>query len=113
MSIESDLESEEGSGRSWEQLGHNMYDEKKLDFHTQVDKPDPSMAIDVAAVYWGKTISPGVGRLIALAQKRKDTRMVAFKRERAKETERMVKGNVDEEKRKKDMREVMMGQMTR
>lgn len=96
-------------GPTWEELGHKMYDPKLLNFHTQIDKPDQTSTLDVYAEYVSENVSRKVGNILKGYAKWKRTNMVPYKRERAKETERMVKGNIEQERKKKDMEEVLTG----
>ncbi len=101
-----DLDSVEG-GLTWEELGHNLFKWSHLAFHTKIQKPDPFTSMDDYAGFCAVHISPKVAVQIINHQNNYRKNMVAYKRERAKETERMVKGNIEKEKQKKDMAEVM------
>lgn len=108
MSIASDLEGGE-TGPSWEEILNLLLEEKGVVFHTQVDKPDAMTALDVSGDHWTNTISPGVGKLVASVQKWKRRNMVPYKRARATEIIEGIKGQVEESKRNKNVKEMMAG----
>src|SRR5438094_10541872 len=90
-------------GPSWEELGHNMYQKSMLDYHTEIQKPDAFTSMDDYADHCATHISPHVAVQIMNHQNNYRKNMVPFKRKRAEETERMVKGNIEKERQKKDI----------
>lgn len=108
MSISDDLANVEG-GPTWEEILHKLLKEEGLILHTQVDKPEPMTALDVAGDYWGKTISPGLGKLVVQSQLWKRRNMVSYKRERSKEIISGIKGQAEQEKKNKSVEQMMLG----
>ena len=94
---------------SWEELGHKMYSKEHTRFHTEIEKPDSMSFLDTTAGMTTKYISKSAGA--AMVKHLTDYRdnMVAYKRQRAKETESMVKANVEAEKQKANVREMLLG----
>ena len=86
-----------------------MYSKDHVKFHTEIQKPDPMSAADSTAKYTMKYIGKEAGEFMTgyLASYRDN--MVAFKRKRAEETTAMVKSNIEAEKQKASMREMMLG----
>ena len=109
---EDDLHDIEG-GPSWEELGHKTYDPKLVKYHTEILKPDPFTSMDDYAEFCAEYISPKVAKLIQKHQENMRTNMVSYKRKRAQETVEMVKGNIENEKHKKDIEELLLGRMNR
>lgn len=101
-----DLESVEG-GPTWEELGHNLFKQSALNFHTEIVKPDAFTSMDDYADFCDTHISPKVGTQIRNHQFNMRTNMVAFKRKRSNETVEMVKGNMEKERQKKDLQDVI------
>ena len=98
-----------GTPPSWEELGHKMYSKDHVKFHTEIQKPDPMSAADTTARYTKKYISREAGEFMENYLGAYRDNMVAFQRKRATETTEMVKSNVEAEKQKASMREMMLG----
>lgn len=109
MSLEEDdLESVDG-GPTWEELGHNLFKGKLLAFITEIVKPDAFTGMDDYADFCAANISPKVGCQIVNHQNNYRINMVSYKRKRSLEGVEMVKGNVEKERQKKDLQEIMTG----
>jgi hypothetical protein len=108
LSEDSDLQDVEG-GPTWEEALHKLLGEKDIALHTEITHPDAMSALDIAAEHWGQTISPGVGRLLKNRQHWDRKNMAAWKRKRASEVIDGIKGQVENEKKKKDLEEIMSG----
>ena len=94
---------------SWEELGHKMYSKQHVKYHTEIQKPDPMSVADTYAAYVRKYISDDAGSIFQGHLKNYRENMVAFKRKRAGETERMVQANNQSESIKKGVKELMIG----
>lgn len=110
MSIQQDYGNMEGQGEesTWEEALHKLLRTKNVELHTEILKPDAMTAIDAAGTYWGNSISPGLGKLIKGVQKQKRINMVAYQRKRAIEVIRGVTAGSEQERRKKELKELML-----
>ena len=108
MSLDEELTTESGPP-SFEELGHRLYSREHLKYHTEINKPDPMTIADTYAEYVGTRISKSVGQIYKGHLKNYRDNMVAFKRKRAGETERMVQANNATESTRKTFKELMIG----
>ena len=108
VDVDADLDSS-STPASWEELGHKMYSKNHVRYHTQIDNPDAMSFLDQTAYMTGKYISKGAGDAMNTYLGDYRDNMVAYLRQRAKETENMVKANVEAEKQKASMREMLLG----
>lgn len=110
MSIQNDFGSaaNENPENTWEEALHKLLREQGKELHTEINKPDVMTAIDIAGEHWGKSICPSVGKLVKARQNWYRINMIAFKRKRALEVISGIKGQAEEEKRLKSMKELML-----
>lgn len=110
MSIREDYGNMEAQGEenTWEEALHKLLRTKGVELHTEILKPDAMTAIDAAGKYWGGSISPGLGKLVADVQRKKRINMVAYQRKRAIEVIRGVTAGSEQERRKKELKELML-----
>ena len=94
---------------SWEELGHKMYSKEHVHFHTEIAHPDAMSFLDLTATMTENAISKAAGQVMRAYLSDYRDNMVAYKRQRALETERMVKANVEAERNKANMKEMMLG----
>lgn len=106
--FEQDLETSKRP-QSWEELGHKMYSKDHIGFHTEIVNPDAMSFLDSTASFVADNISPGAGKFMKGFLSAYRENMVAYKRQRAKETEEMVKAQVEEKRKDKNLQELMTG----
>jgi hypothetical protein len=94
---------------SWEELGHKMYSKEHVRFHTEIVNPDAMSFLDMTASFTRKYISEAAGDVMNGYLSDYRDNMVAYKRQRAKETESMVKANVEGERNRASVREMLLG----
>ena len=108
MSFSDDLQ-ESKQPQSWEDLGHKMYSKEHLEFHTEIVNPDAMSFLDSTAEFVADNISPSAGKFMKGFLRGYRQNMVAYKRQRAHETESMVKAQVEEERKTKNLQDLMTG----
>jgi hypothetical protein len=108
VDVDAGLGSQEGSP-SWEELGHRMYDKSKVRYHTQIDNPDAMSFLDQTSNMVGRFISAKAGTMMRSYLSDYRDNMVAYNRQRATETVSMVKANMEAEKSRANMKEMLLG----
>ena len=101
--------------KSWQELGHRLFDKKFADWSTEVKNPDAMATLDTAMLGYIKDEFEGTGleKDIQTFVNRKSIRWIAKDRARAKETETIASAAARSEEAKSTFREKLLGSLER